>query len=269
MARSLNGENLLYYFFLFWYACGVVLLSFDLLPASLQWANAVFLMLAGLIGSLYFLSAYGRITGAAFIGTIFIISMLAEGLGVHFGFLFGSYNYTSDFGWQLFGVPVAIGFAWLLVISTSHVIAVWFTRTFYKKNDALHSTLYILTGAVFTVGMDLIIDPVAFHVKQYWIWDDGLSFYYGVPLQNFSGWFLLALFFHLIIYILLRLQNNWPETISGYRSRRIVLLYILVTGMFMLLGLLNGLWLASFLAFVFIGAASFVYFGSAVEREDT
>ncbi|WP_113926850.1 carotenoid biosynthesis protein [Bacillus sp. P14.5] len=268
MARSLTGENILYYFFLFWYACGVVLLSFNLLPASLQWANAVFLMLAGLIGSLYFLSAYGRITGAAFTGIIFIISMLAEGLGVHFGFLFGSYNYTSDFGWQLFGVPIAIGFAWLLVISTSHVIAVQLTGTFYKKNRFVHSIFYILTGAVFTVGMDLIIDPVAFHVKQYWIWDDGLSFYYGVPLQNFSGWFLLALFFHLIIYIVLRLQNKWPEEMSGYRSRRIVLLYVLVSGMFMLLGVLNGLWLASFLALVFILAAGFVYYGSTAEKGD-
>ncbi|RIW38961.1 carotenoid biosynthesis protein [Bacillus salacetis] len=259
MARSLSGENLLYYFFLFWYACGVVLLSFDLLPASLQWANAVFLMLSGLVGSVYFLSAYGRITGAFFIGMIFIISMLAEGLGVHFGFLFGSYKYTSEFGLQLWGVPIAIGFAWLLVISTSHVIASVLTAPLLQKKRFFHSILYIVTGAVFTLGMDLIIDPVAFHVKQYWIWDEGLSFYYGVPFKNFSGWFLLALFFHLIIYITLVLLRKWPEKKDGYRSKRIVLLYILVSGMFMLLGLINGLWLASFVVLIFILAAGFAY----------
>ncbi|MGM0845753.1 MAG: carotenoid biosynthesis protein [Bacillota bacterium] len=267
MARSLSGENSLYYFFLFWYACGVVLLSFDLLPASLQWANAVFLILAGLVGSVYFFTAYGKSTGAFFTIVIFSISMLAEGLGVHFGFLFGSYNYTSDFGWQLWGVPIAIGFAWLLVISTSHVIAGLLTSIFSRRKSAGQFILYLLIGTIFTVGMDLIIDPVAFRVKQYWIWDEGLAFYYGIPLQNFIGWFLLALFFHLIIYIVLIMQNKWSEKVSGYRSKRIVLLYILVSGMFMLLGLLNGLWLASLLAFIFIMAAVFVYLRISAEEE--
>lgn len=36
--------------FLFWFAVGVVLVGFDLLPPWLEWANTVFLVLAGVMG---------------------------------------------------------------------------------------------------------------------------------------------------------------------------------------------------------------------------
>ncbi|KHF30408.1 hypothetical protein LR68_00779 [Anoxybacillus sp. BCO1] len=47
-----SGDRL-YRLFLIWYACGIVLVGFRLLPPWLEWANVVFLMLAGGLAPLF------------------------------------------------------------------------------------------------------------------------------------------------------------------------------------------------------------------------
>lgn len=47
----------------------------------------------------------------------------------------------------------------------------------------------LLTGVI-AVGVDLFIDPIA--VKAgYWVWFKQGTVYYGIPLLNFVGWFVL------------------------------------------------------------------------------
>ncbi|TLS36141.1 carotenoid biosynthesis protein [Pseudalkalibacillus caeni] len=257
---------MLYYLFLFWYGCGIILLTFNLLPPALEWANAVFLMLAGTLGALYLIVTYGKLTGGLVTLGIIIISILAEGLGVHYGLLFGSYDYNADFGLKLFGVPLAIGFAWVMVISTTHVIAGCITDGFQRKGKLIHGLVYSVTGAILAVVMDLILDPVAFVVKEYWIWE-GESIYYNIPLQNFFGWFMLAFIFHLAIHFLLARFSRSPADFSSVRSQRMVLLYVLVTVMFTILGLTAGLWLASLLIVCFVTPAIILYRQSSKRRK--
>jgi putative membrane protein len=177
-------EKTFFKFFIICYICGVVLLTFDLLPPWLEWANVVFLVTAGTLGAIYFIKNY-RSIGAVFTLTVFTVSMAAEHFGVKYGFLFGDYYYNSYFGPKLFGVPITIGFAWVLVISTSHVMAL---------RAIPHAPLLAkaILAAFATVVLDLIIDPVAFLAKEYWIWE-GSSIYYDIPLFNFYSWFGLSL----------------------------------------------------------------------------
>ncbi|UOQ46566.1 hypothetical protein MUN89_15025 [Halobacillus salinarum] len=62
--------DLFYRIFIFWYVCGAFLLTFNILPPWLEWANTVFLMLAGIVAGIYFTQRYGLITGE------FIVSLL-------------------------------------------------------------------------------------------------------------------------------------------------------------------------------------------------
>ncbi|QGG46481.1 carotenoid biosynthesis protein [Heliorestis convoluta] len=41
------------------------------------------------------------------------------------------------------------------------------------------------------VAFDLVLDPVAY-AREFWIWHDQ-GIYYGIPLQNFVGWFVIAM----------------------------------------------------------------------------
>ncbi|MCP8968262.1 carotenoid biosynthesis protein [Ectobacillus ponti] len=225
-------ESRVFQFFIVWYICGVILLSLDALPPWLEWANVVFLMLAGSLGVIYFCQSYGTRKGLLASLVIFTVSMYTEYLGTTHGLIFGKYVYTTDFGLLLFGVPFTIGFAWLLVMSTSHALL----QVIRPPGLLLHAVY----GGIIAVVMDLVLDPVSFKVKNYWVWQDSGA-YYGIPAQNFVGWFLVAAVLHLFLYRYL--QNGRTEDHPVWH-KRMILLYLLILAMFMLLASLAHMYLA-------------------------
>ncbi|WP_035019721.1 carotenoid biosynthesis protein [Anoxybacillus flavithermus] len=217
----------LYRLFLIWYGCGLVLVGFHLLPPWLEWANVVFLMLAGMIGALFLIERYGQ-RGIIATIAIFIGTMAVEYVGATYSVIFGSYHYTSQFGVTIFGVPIAIGFAWLAVIGCTHALALRFvspTRPFVAS----------AVGASLAVVLDVVIDPVAYVAKQYWIWEE-TSVYYNVPLENFVSWFVVAFVIHRLLLI-------FPAR-EGSSDRRAISLFFLLEAMFLFLALLEQLYVA-------------------------
>ncbi|PYZ98521.1 hypothetical protein CR205_08020 [Alteribacter lacisalsi] len=233
-------DRYLFRFFIFWYICGVFLLSFDLVPPWLEWANVVFLITAGFLAMLFFYRTYGKILGLVLIGGIFILSMALESFGVATGLFFGNYEYRTDFGPKMIGVPVTIGFAWVMVIATSHVLM----KPVTNATGKFAIIVYPVLGAFTATAMDLIIDPVAYDVKEYWVWLEG-GFYYGIPFSNYAGWFILSFILHLIVFILTKRHKGW-QTDSSEWSFRMAWLYGMMTAMFMAVAVVNGLFLAFF-----------------------
>ncbi|WP_186320648.1 carotenoid biosynthesis protein [Fictibacillus phosphorivorans] len=235
-------DKVLFRFFIFWYSVGLILLVFDILPPALEWANSVFLIACGVLGGFYFYRTYGNF-GAIF--TLFVLfgSIVAESIGVKTGLIFGQYNYSDQLGLQWLGVPIAIGFAWVMIIAVSHAIAGGIVKPF-KGQTAIKIPLYVVTGGLIAVVMDGIIDPVAYLVKGYWFWD-GSGIYYGIPLQNFVGWFLLASFFHITLVTGLNITKKTATTQHPYWHSRTIAVFMMVTSMFVVLGLTSELYLAS------------------------
>ncbi|TSB46584.1 carotenoid biosynthesis protein [Alkalicoccobacillus porphyridii] len=235
-------DVILFRFFVFWFSCGLVLLTFDILPPILEWANAVFLILTGVLGATFFIRQYGTKIGSLLSFLIVFITFVIEGAGVHYGILFGDYYYNPDFGLIIFEVPFTIGAAWLMVIATTHVIARAYSRRI--QNKLFEWFTYALVGSFAAVIMDVILDPVAFQVKEYWVWTAG-GFYYDIPLSNFTGWFVLAFILHSAVFFTLHLVNKWHGSISRYWQPRMIYLYVMVISMFLVLAITNGLWLAT------------------------
>jgi bisanhydrobacterioruberin hydratase len=226
-------------FFVIWYIIGVFLLSFDLVPPWLEWANVVFLITSGLLAMIYFYRSGSKVYGVIAIAIVFFLSIAIESFGVHTGLFFGEYTYESDFGPKIIGVPVTIGFAWVMVIGTSHVLA----APLAEAVPRLKALSYALYGALVATSLDLIIDPVAYDVKQYWVWDEG-GLYYDIPFSNFYGWFILSFVLHLLIYGLYHRSDGWINRRSEYWSARMMLLYGMMALMFIIVALVNQLWLA-------------------------
>lgn len=233
-------ENSLYRIFIFWYICGLLLLGFDVLPSWLEWANTVFLMLSGTLGGIYFLKSFSKRNALWIIAIIFVSTLFMEYLGSAYDVLFGKYEYTKKFGISLFGVPLGIGFAWLMVMATSHVVA--------KRIIPQRGWLRMTVGGLLAVIIDLIIDPVAYHVKQYWIWEEYESFYYNIPISNFVGWFVIAFTLHGLLSLFAKIESERKS--SPLWEKRMLVLYFLMIGMFLLLGIIEKLWLAVFLTTV-------------------
>jgi putative membrane protein len=66
-----------------------------------------------------------------------------------------------------------------------------------------------LLTAAFAMVFDLFIDPLAV-AAGYWIWFKPGSVYYGIPLLNYVGWFVL-MFFAPLAWILIVRKRQWAS----------------------------------------------------------
>ncbi|KHE71428.1 carotenoid biosynthesis protein [Halobacillus sp. BBL2006] len=243
---------IIYRFFIFWYICGVFLLTFDLLPPWLEWANSVFLITAGVIAGIYFCHLYGLRGGITYSLLIIVLSIYVEHLGVAYDFLFGSYDYNANFGIKIFDTPLTIGFAWLLIMGCSHELAMGITK---GLNGIVRSLVFVLVGALIAVTMDLILDPVSFKVKEYWIWQEP-GLYYDIPFSNFIGWFVVSTCFHLVFI----LWSPERKTRTSIWRNRMCLIFGLIIAMFCLIAMTGGVFGAAILVLVLTGIWYGLYF---------
>ncbi|MFN0311614.1 MULTISPECIES: carotenoid biosynthesis protein [Kurthia] len=224
---------LVYRLYLVWFTIGCILVGFSLIPPWLEWANSVFLILAGLIAVRYAMHAFGNGKGLLISIFIWIVTFSVEGLSAYFNIFFGNYDYTDRFPPLLFGVPIGIGFAWIVMVMAGHALTI---RLKHRFSRAFFAALYV-------VLLDLILDPVAFVAKQYWIWEDN-SAYYGIPASNFIGWFVVAFILQLLLP---RTRKNEPS-VNMIKQMRIVFWTIVI--LFLWIAILSKLYLAFFVGVI-------------------
>lgn len=110
----------------------------------------------------------------------YLIGFGAEWFGVQTGLLFGEYAYGPVLGPQFQGTPYMIGVNWMMLVYCSGVAV----------NKFLPGRSWIVRGilaAAIMVGLDVLIEPVAMAL-DFWQWEGNV-----IPLQNFAGWFGVAL----------------------------------------------------------------------------
>lgn len=121
-------------------------------------------------------------TGVASLFMGAMIGFLSEVLGVTTGLPFGYYHYTDTLGFAIAGVPVVMLAAWMVLLAYAWSLASVITvRASYCR----------WVAALIMTAFDLLIDPVAIGPLHLWTWDQSGS-YYGVPLVNFAGWFVVS-----------------------------------------------------------------------------
>jgi len=118
----------------------------------------------------------------ALFGTALVYGVLLEQLVIRY---FEAYRYSVEQFLLVVGdVPVVIGVGWAVIIYTG----VQFGRRFEVGDAVL--PLFV---AVFALHIDLAIDAIAIRIP-FWTWAGGGP-WFGVPLSNFVGWFLVASLF--------------------------------------------------------------------------
>jgi uncharacterized membrane protein len=141
----------------------------------------------------------------------YTLAWLAEFSSTHIGFPFGKYTYiqdpTIDQEIWVAGVPLmdSLSFVFLSFagLQTARLMVEPLVNGSIGKWDfrwehpatSLSWRVWAL-GGLLTMGMDIIIDPVALRgekwfLGQIYFYPSG-GHYFGVPLSNFAGWALLA-----------------------------------------------------------------------------
>jgi putative membrane protein len=155
-----------------------------------------------------------------FAGAGYCIAFLSEYSSIHTGIPYGHYYYiehTRDTELWIFGVPFmdSLSYVFLAYASYSMALVTVSPLLMVKKAIYLLETKRIrslfstrLIGALFFVYLDIIIDPVALRGDRWFLGqiygyrEQGV--YFGVPISNFIGWFVVGF---LLIYIIQRIDS--------------------------------------------------------------
>lgn len=148
------------------------------------WLASLALLLAGLIvivGSDAYLDLM-KLIGVASLG------FAIEVFGVRSNIPFGAYSYTDALKPRLLEVPLVMAFAWMVLVAYVKQMLLHFELSFWAE---------LTLAAAWMTAIDLLIDPLAVNKLAFWHWAD-VGRYYGVPANNFVGWFVASLLFFAI-----------------------------------------------------------------------
>lgn len=172
-------------------------------------------MVAPLVGLLFAFLHAGQREGwrraLLLLALTFGVSLLFESVGVATGIVYGPYHYTDRLGVKFLGlVPLIIPVAWFMMSYPSYVIA---DRLVDSGGDAgmrgasrpgaaaLRLLAVAAVGGLVMTAWDVIMDPMMV-AGGHWVWEVQGP-YFGIPLQNFWGWWL-TIFTTFALYLLLR-----------------------------------------------------------------
>lgn len=142
-------------------------------------------------------------------GITWATAFVCEFLSTRIGFPFGDYFYTgSTVGEELyiFNIPFMDSLSFTFLLYASYCLALWFVLPFQTSSHPLGRHFFLkdilswpvigLTCLLF-MCIDIVIDPVALQGGRWFLGqvygypEPGV--YFGVPLTNFLGWFIVGL----------------------------------------------------------------------------
>ena len=166
------------------------------LENQLQRFNLIFLGLPVVLLILHSTITLGFTKGTFFILLASATGMFFEHIGLKNGIFFGS-HYIYKPQTTLFNVPISVILFWAIFIYTGYCLTNSFLYWLKQKkpnikiNNLWLTLLLILFDGYFVVAIDFFMDPIAVKSGE-WKWLEGGS-YFGVPLGNFFGWFLVTI----------------------------------------------------------------------------
>lgn len=132
------------------------------------------------------------------------VSFVIEALGVATGAVFGNYYYPEGpLGPLLLGVPPLIQLQYFAMGYAALLIGRSVTGTLGSAARGCMLTAGAIVAAFAMTVLDLASDPRQSTQLGMWVWRDGGSFF-GVPVQNFVGWFLETLIFFWLVQLILK-----------------------------------------------------------------
>jgi uncharacterized membrane protein len=144
------------------------------------------------------------------------LSLGSELLGTSTGFPFGHYRYLDGLGYKISGlVPFTIPLSWYYLGFSAYLIARaglanWQVSDWIKKVSA------IAIGSILLTSWDFVLDPAMSQTTlAFWVWEQPGAFF-GMPYQNFAGWFGTGCVFMTVATLLWQLKPmKLPNTELG------------------------------------------------------
>ncbi len=121
-----------------------------------------------------------------FVSITFFVGFFIEVIGVKTEAIFGTYNYGKTLGFKVLEVPILIGLNWIMITFTVNYFVSTYL-TFFIFTSKITLFFKSVLSALLMVILDYLIEPVAI-IHDFWSWKNNF-----IPLQNYIGWFCVAL----------------------------------------------------------------------------
>lgn len=129
---------------------------------------------------------------------LFLTPLIYEYIGINYGGPMGiRYSYNPNFKPQILGLPALVWIFWVIFILISYHLTNSMIITIFKKDynifikDKFNFLIACFFDGFTTTTFDFFIDPVAVKFNL-WRWENFDFTYFGVPVGNFIGWFIIA-----------------------------------------------------------------------------
>ncbi|MGB3766289.1 MAG: gamma-carotene 1'-hydroxylase CruF [Phormidesmis sp.] len=178
---------------------------------SMAGGGAVYMISGAIAIALYAYRQLGLWHTLSFAIPALTISLGAELLGTSTGFPFGQYHYLSGLGYKISGlVPFTIPLSWFYLGFSAYIIAYQGLKTITSGWRVDLGA--IIFGSVLLTAWDFVLDPAMSQTTMpFWAWDQFGAFF-GMPYQNFAGWFGTGFVYMAIASLLWRANpEQWNE----------------------------------------------------------
>jgi uncharacterized membrane protein len=239
----------------------------SLLPAgqtmftwSMAGGGVVYILLGAIAVAIYAYRTLGLRNWLVFMIPAVCLSLGSELLGTSTGFPFGHYSYLSGLGYKIGGlVPFTIPLSWFYLGLSSYLLARGGIGA-NGKNDTpaiaiLRQLGAIALGALMLTSWDFVLDPAMSQTAMpFWYWHQPGAFF-GMPYQNFAGWFGTGTVFMTVAALL------WRKRLGTLRAAELNLPLVVYLGNFgfaTVMSLAAGFWVPVLLG-VLLGVAPAVF----------
>ncbi len=167
--------------------------------------TVVTVVVFALVSAGYAIASRGVSYGAVLVAAAGVGGFAIEVLGVHTGVPFGEYRYDGGLGPSVFGVPLVIGLAWLMMAHPCVVVASRIAET---------APMQVVAAAIGLAGWDVFLDPQMVDA-HHWHWSDPSPHLPGierVPLSNLGGWLLVSAVIAAVLVVASRRSASGRET---------------------------------------------------------
>lgn len=138
-----------------------------------------------------------------------LVSFFFETMGANYGWFFSKYTYTEVMliGPQAFGVSflpfLAYGALPYTIYAMAQAVVGQYDNVF-RKGDVI---LIPAVGALMMTAIDFATDPLMASMDGSHLWENH-GVFYGIPIQNYAGWYLFSFVMLLIPAVILWYQDR-------------------------------------------------------------
>lgn len=210
----------------------IFLVIFDIIPKENWWLTLLILFIIGLTGIIYFMEIMGVNRGMIYSGIVIFVVYVVTSQARLLPFIVDHSLYAQV-------IYLAISFLWISTMAITQAFT-------FKMSIGMRTFISLLIVLV----IQFFLIPVIALFSRYHT-GDVEYFHYVIRL---NGYITIICYFFVFYLLLLFLETIWLVNYNEQWQNRMIVAFATLIGIVVIVGLKDGLWITSIVAFLVMGS---------------